>query len=457
MRSNVLGQEYAGSEALAFDRLHLDTEYLALDIEAGMIVPALVRGEVSGAVVFGLGWAKLDLPPDLAAELSQALGTAEFREDFEVLYLPATYQSLERLKDLAKARPAEDPEHIRLAQDVLDLQAQDPGLLSMFGRPSPGAPPSSPTSVRVYTVSFGRVDYVEGPRVVLVLEKPLLRSLSFPHPGRGAPAFPQLYTEPVLLVTILLYVVLGAMLWVLCFALTLHIKEPEWGLRADASGGGLPLRPVLMPGTAFAPPTLPLAVLGGYLISYLLAAALFGKSQPTYIVEILLAVILGAWAWRSRIPGAHLGLTGRAVKTSILAGVLVGFYLVVAGSIGYPSGLRPLSPASWILNVFRALLLVAPARELLLRGVAQTSLERYVGRIGAILVPAAIGGLAYLGAGLIGYGAAGRQLEPLLMEGLLVVPVSHALAGYLFMRTRNITAPWLVTGLVELLPRVLAF
>lgn len=456
-RTGVLGQEYASGDVFAFDRLSLSMEYLEVEIEAGLIVPVLTRGEVSATVLFGLGRASLDLPPDLAAELSAVIGAPAFREDFSAMYMPATYQSLERLKILCAARQVVDPEHASLAQDILDMQVQDLGLLRLFPRPSPRAAPARPSAARIYTVSFGRADYLEGPRILLDLAKPVPRSLAFRHPGLAAPAFPQLYDEPVLLVTILLYILLGALIWVLSFAITLHLREPEWATRAAGRGGGLPLATTEMPSYGFASLGVPLAAMLGYLVTSLAGAAVFGQAYPAYLVILGLAAVFAALAYRARIPAEHLGLTRRAMTVSIVAGLLVGFYVVVAGSIGYPSGIRPQPVASWVWNVVRSLLIVAPAREFLLRGVAQTTLERYLGRTGAVLLPATVAGLVYLGSGLVGFGPAERTLSPLLMEGLLVVPATNALAGYLYLRTRNLTAPVLVSGLADLLPRVLSF
>jgi len=450
--------EYPADEVYAFDHLQIASGYLRLDIEAGLIVPTLRQDDVAGVVIFGLGVAYLTLPGDLAGEMQSAVGFAALHEEFEVLYLRTNYQSLRALKSSAGAVVTDEPEHLALAQDILDLQVADPGLLPLFGVPAPGEYDVRPTAVRLYTSSYGRLDYAEGPRIVIELSRPILRTVSLPNPGYGAPAFPGLYAQPVMPATILLYAVLAAMLFVLSFALTLHINEPEWALRAQKQGSGLPMRSTR---AAAGPPYLPTHWIFGLLIAYFAltvgSAALFGKNRPVFLTEAALGLAVAGWLYRQRVPFRHLGITGWAARPSLIAGALVGFYVVVAGSLSYPSGIRSLAPAGWLVALARSLLLVAPAREIILRAVAQTGLERYAGRVGSIALPAVVGGLAYLGAGLVGYAAAGRQLEPLLMEGLLVVPTVHALAGYLYRRTRNLLAPWLVTALAELLPQVLAF
>jgi membrane protease YdiL (CAAX protease family) len=456
-RTGVLGQEYAGESVFMFDRLRLDMEYLTIDVEAGLIVPALTHGEVTGAVIFGLGISQLKLPPEFATELAATLGAAHVRDDFSVMYLPATYQSLLRLKTLCQAVPAAEASQAALAQDLLDFQSQDAGLLRLFPRPSPAAAPGRPTAVRIYSVSFGRMDYLEGPQIILDIAKPVPRRLSFSHPGLAAPAFPVLYDEPVLAVTTALYGLLGVLLWVLCFALTLHLKEPEWAVRAAGRGGGLPLSPTTLPGFEFASLRLPLTILVAYVGHGLVGGALFGREYPGYLVEAIAALSLAFVAHRQKVPGEHLGLTAKALSTGALSGLLVGFYAVVAGSFGYPGGLKAQDAGTLAFTVLRSVALVGPAREFLLRGVAQTALERYLGRTGAILLPAAVSGLAYLGASLVGYGLAGRALGALLLEGLMVVPATSALAGYLYMRTRSLAAPAIMTGLVDLLPRVLSF
>lgn len=456
-RTGVLGQEYAGQPAYVFDRLRLEMEYLTIEVEAGTIVPALTHGEVTGAVIFGLGLAQLSLPPDQGAELAAAIGTALIRDDFSVMYLPATYQSLERLKSQSGAVPATEGQYPALAQDILDLQVQDSGLLRLFPRPSPMAAPRRPAAVRIYSVSFGRMDYLEGPQLLLDLSRPVPRRMAFSHPGRAAPAFPVLYTEPVLAVTTALYGLLGALLWVLCFALTLHVKEPEWAVRSAGRGGGLPLSPTSLPSFGLATLRLPLTVLAVYAGHGSLGGALFGREYPGYLVEAAGAAGLLLLARRQKVPLEHLGLTRKGLGTGILAGVLVGFYAVVATSLGYPGGLRPQGPLVLAWAVVRSLALVGPAREVLLRGVAQTALERYLGRTGAVILPAVVSGLAYLGASLAVHGLAGRAIGPLLLEGLMLVPVSSALAGYLYLRTRSLVGPALMTGLVDLLPRILAF
>ena len=454
----ITDMEYPAGEIYAFDHLRMVSGYLTLDIEAGLIVPTLRQDDVAGVVIFGLGVAELELPDDLASEMQAAIGVAGLNEDFEVLYLRTNYQSLRLLKGSAGAVVTDEPEHLALAQDILDLKLADPGLVPLFGAPVPGEYDVRPAAVRLYTKSYGRLDYAEGPRIVIELSRPILRTVSLPNPGYAAPAFPELYAQPVIPVTVLLYAVLTAMLFVLCFALTLHLNEPEWALRAQRQGSGLPMHSTR---AAAEPPYLAARLIFGLLIAYFVVivggTALFGKNRPIFLTEVALGLSVAGWLYRQRVPFRHLGITSWAVRPSLVAGALVGFYVVVAGSLSYPSGVRSLVPGSWAVALIRSLLLVAPAREILLRAVAQTGLERYAGRLGSIALPALAGGLAYLGAGLVGYAAAGRQLEPLLMEGLLVVPVVHALAGYLYRRTRNLLAPWLVTALVDLLPRVLAF
>ncbi|MDP2873656.1 MAG: CPBP family intramembrane metalloprotease [Bacillota bacterium] len=455
-QTGVLGQEYAATQTFAFGQLTLTTEYLTLDIQAGVLVPAMSHGEVSGVLVFGLGWADLVLPPDLADELARTLGALEFKEDFEAMYIPASYQTLERLKRLCGATLVDEPEYVRIAQDILDAHIQDPGLLRAFRRPPAAAPPGSPNAVRVYSVTYGRVDYLEGPRILLDLSQPVPRKLSFPHPGGTGPAFPRLYAEPVPLVTVILYGVLGALLWLLIFALTLHLREPAWVTRAARTRGGLPLGSNLLPDVPYLGAVPAAALLLVPALARPAGVALFGKAYPLYAFDVAAAASLAVWAWRRRVPAEHLGLTRRGLPLSLFGGLLVGFYIVVAASVGYPSGVRPLPGWAYALAAARSLLLVAPSRELLLRGVVQTSLERYLGRGWAVVVPSVVTGLSYLAAATLAYGPSG-QVGPLLLESLLVVPVSSILAGYLYLRTRNLAAPALATGVADLLPRVLSF
>ena len=456
-RTGSIGHEYVSSDVYAFDRLTLELEYLSADVRSGVVVPVLARGEITAAMIFGLGFVELDLPATLADEVSSELGLPGFREDFDVLYMPATYQSLERLKILAQAQLIDDTEYASLAQDLLDLQVYDAGLLRLFPRPSPGSTPGSPVALRIYSVAFGRVDYLEGPRITIEFERPMPRLVSLPHPGLAAPVFPQLYESPVLSVTVALYLLLAGLLCVLCFAVTLHTKEPEWAARAIAQGGGLPLRASRLPPQAFVPLVWPLLILVAYMAHRLAGVFLLGSDYPAHLGDLGLAALIVVTLLILRMPAEHLGLTGRTLGLSVFVGALVGFFAVVAGSLSYPNGWRDLDAFTWLGTITKALLVVAPARELLLRALAQTSLERYVGRLGAVLLPALVAGLAYLGAGLVGGGLTGRTLEPLLMEGLLVVPVVNGLAGYLYLRTRNLAAPVLVSGLVDLLPRVLTF
>jgi len=74
----------------------------------------------------------------------------------------------------------------------------------------------------------------------------------------------------------------------------------------------------------------------------------------------------------------------------------------------------------------------------------------------AVVMPSLFTGLSYLAASTLAYGPMG-QARPLLLEGLLIVPVCNVLAGYLYLRTRNLAAPAIATGLADLLPRVLSF
>lgn len=454
--SGVLGQEYAAQQTFAFGQLILKTEYLTLDVQAGVLVPAMSHGEISGVIVFGLGWADLALPQDLAEELSRTLGIVSFKEDFQAMYIPASYQTFERLKRLCGATQVEEPDYVSLAQGILDIHIQDPGLLPSFRRPAAGSPPGSPNAVRVHTISSGRFDYLEGPRILLDLSQPIPRRLSFPQPGGMGPAFPRLYAEPLPLVAVALYGVLGALLLLLVFALTLHLREPAWAVRAAANRRGLPLAPNLLPDTPYmgAVPAALLLVVPA--LARPLGVALFGTAYPLYGFDVAVAVAIGLWIWRKGVPLEHVGLTRRGLSMSMLAGLLVGFYVVVAASVGYPSGVRPLPGWAYALAAARSLLIVAPARELLHRGVLQTALERYLGRTWAVVAPSVFTGLSYLAASTLAYGPVG-QGGPLLLEALLIIPVSSTLAGYLYLRTRNLAAPAIATGLADLLPRVLSF
>jgi membrane protease YdiL (CAAX protease family) len=454
--SGVLGQEYAAPQTFAFGQLVLKTEYLTLDVQAGVLVPSMSHGEVSGVIVFGLGWADLALPLDLAEELSRTLGAVGFKEDFQAMYIPASYQTFERLKRLCAATAVDEPDYVSLAQGILDTHVQDPGLLQQFRRPAAGAPPGSPNAVRVYTLSYGRIDYLEGPRILLDLSQPIPRRLSFPYPGGTGPAFPRLYAEPLPLVTVLLYGVLGSLLLLLVFALTLHLREPAWAVRAAARRGGLPLTSNILPDAPYlgAVPAVLLLVVPA--IARPAGVAAFGAAYPLYAFDVVVAISIGLWAWRKRVPPEHIGLTRRGLPVSVFSGLLVGFYVVVAASVGYPSGVRPLPGLAYALAAVRSLVVVGPARELLQRSVVQTSLERYLGKGWAVVMPSLFTGLSYLAASTLAYGPMG-QARPLLLEGLLIVPVCNVLAGYLYLRTRNLAAPAIATGLADLLPRVLSF
>jgi hypothetical protein len=455
-RGTVVGQEYAATQAYAFDHLALNTEYLGVDVEAGVLVPVMSRGDVSGVVVFGLGWAKLSLPPDVAAELSQVLGVAEFREDFEAMYLPASYQSLAGLRRLCSAREMDDPEYPGLAQDILDQHAQDQGLLPFFQTPMAAAPVSSPVAARLYTVTYGRVDYLEGPRIALDLAGPVPRNLSFPNPGLAAPVFPQVYVQRVGAVTILLFALLGGLLGLLCLVLTLHVREPEWLKRSLSQGGGLPLGNAPGLETRRAPASVPLAILAFVVVHRALGAGLLGKAYPAWLGDCLVGLGAMLWLLPRRVPPSHFGITTWVWPTAAVAGVVIGFFAVVAGSLGYPNGVRPVPWEGTVILVARAMLVSGPLRELALRGLAQTALERWLGRAGAVFLPAAAAGASYLLGGMVLYGA-GRQTVPLLTEALLLIPATNILAGYLYQRLHNLGAPILVTGLAEVLPKVLAF
>lgn len=464
--------EYVNSEVYSFKKLEISSTYLRLKVTDGLLVPTYRGNEVSGAVLLGTGSFILDLPAEVADKVATELGTAATTgsaapsDTFKTAYLPLTYQKLEALKEDANVEKGVDPgQAADLARRVVEQNKVGGGAVRLFGVTRQFRAAQEETVV-LYADKLGQVRLVEAERSMLSFAGGLVAGSGGQAGSAPQPAGPAehvfTFTNPAartsffhlgrvtqgnVVLSVLIFAAMAALLFFLVFILTIDVEAP-----AIADPGPLVDNHWAILGLIGADIALLTAV-------HFLRAGRLAQAAPGILVAAgAVALLYQAGRHRRRHPWAvavsFLGLTKANLWRSLFTGLALGALSVTAGAVAFPSGVQALTLVQFAGAVGWAFVAVGLGRAGFYHGYVQSFLSLRLGPRQAVWATAAISGLAYMVPRLA---TAGALSLPLLLETIVVVPVTTALNAYLFQRTRNLAGPMLSRSLLEFLPTVLKY
>ncbi len=442
----LLKEETPGDDVYQFETLDVEGRYIQLHLADGLMVPAYRSGEVSGVVLFSRGEYVITFSEPQATEFAATFGTTSIRDSLVAMYVPGSYQDFERLREAARATPA-DVDIGQEAQALLNDVRRDPRFVRVLGVFRLLVPVQRSRILYLYGETFGQVRYEEGPQVSVTFVALDGRKFSFTDPRLVAPGLTPPATgasgSPLGLVIFSASVVL---LLLLVFILTLDMDPPALVHPPEGPGTDREAYPIRQAGAVA---VILLADLGFRAFS-------LQRGWPAESLVWLhgaMAAGLAAIAWRQGAL-ARLGITTHHLARGVVIAVILAGFTLVAASLAYPAGLKPASAGRVVAGFVWSVGVFGLSREIVFRGFIQASLQRRWGLVPGLLVTAWLGGLLYfLPRAALYPGMAGD----FAVHGLLLVPYTGLLAGYLFQRTGNVFASATLQGLLDFLPRILRF
>jgi hypothetical protein len=442
----LLREEYVTPEAYAFKRLQVKGAYFSLDVKDGVIIPASRGRQVSGAVILGTGLFVLDLPSPAADQVAAEIGMATPTDTCQVLYLPADYEKVETLKDQAGAEKVDPSPYLDRVRRVIAQNKAAEGTVTLMGVARQFR--TVQEAVVFYGDKLGTVRLTEGSLCAVTLGgSGQEKAFTFINPAaRSGQFFPARVLPGLLLGSLAIFGAMALLLLFLVFILTVDVHvplPPDPGALLDSPWslwGLIAIDVILMTILEF------------------VHAGRAARAAPGLLV-FAAALALLVRANRNRRDAwtparGFLGLTGVNLRRALFVGLSLGALSVTAGTVSFPAGIqmRPwpevAGAAAWAFGA------IGLGRTGFYHGYVQTYLASRLGPREGWLLTAAICGLVYLIPKAMGGHGPSVAMGA---ESLFVIPITTALNGYLFMRTRSLWGVILSRGLLDFLPAVLKF
>lgn len=427
------------NEAYSFTALQVRGAYITLDFPMGTLVPTYRSGKVSGCIVLGKGKVTLDFPDAYAQILRREFGTTRIEDTVTAAFIPASYSTVEFLKESSHAQPISDFN----SEEAEIFLAQRAGALKpvrFLGAAKFYFADQTSASFVVAGESVGHIRYAEGQQIALAIPS-INRSVTMPNIENKVSPFLTVFAGRAMAIsTLFMSLSMVALILALTWVTTLDL-------------------------TRLAPPLIPrhhrraeIAILSGLLAALALKIALarrlgLGDWFEAVFLALAFVAVNSLLRWR-RHHISTLGLDSHNLSRSLLTAALIAPLTVSAGSLSFPTGPQAMAPGEFALTFLFSFGVVGFLRETFLRGYVQGTLARLLGPRRAIVATAAIMGLLQLIGNLV---AGVRPGMIFWLEALLVVPVNAAILGYLYHRTSNLSGNILAAGLMDFLPKVLKY
>jgi CRP-like cAMP-binding protein len=449
-----LREDYVSREAYTFRTLRLDGPYITLEYTAGgAIIPVYSSGQVTGAVITGTGTVTFRAPPSSVGELAALVGdphATALSDTVTGCYLPATYQELESIKELASAEVSHAyGTHLPEAEQILADVKRNPNLIMVFGQTRQFTE-GAPVSTYFRTRSYGGVTFIEGSTVTLTVTSPHRVRVTFPNEFPFRSIFsPVSLQTPLLSGPLIAFGVMSFLLIALTYVLTIDLLHPRPQPRYLR---GRSAYPASWDGTFVA------VLLTGEMLVRLLVNLAQLRSEAVVIYQVLALVLIVYWLGFVGLDvPSYLGLTRRNLARVLFVGVTLGLLATLGGAVSFPSGLRSVRFLPAVLQVLWSFGFIGVVRALYYHGFLQTTLERHFGRWLGWLGSALVIALVYFLPGFLPAPGNPVTWPASVIGGLATLFLTFAVIGFLFHRTRSAWGAATVLGLLDFLPRVLTF
>lgn len=418
----------------------LDLSPLRLHAGEGLWIPILHGERLAGVLVLAEGSYRFAPEGREARRLADETGLTALEDRFTAVFLTARPGELPALRQRAGAAPVGDPGRLAGAQQQVSAFLQEQAALLRdlpLGLGSQGVLHPSSRWLLIAGRDYGRVRVTFGRELSIEFADLDRRVLTFRNPAAGSAASP-LFPRPPRPALVLVFVSTALILMMLVLVLTADLERPagpravppatHW--EARLAGALLALEAVLL-----------------YVADALPAAA----ADPALVYALLAGLVLTRPA-PPRFRFAGVGLSRLHLLRGLAVGTVVGALGYFAAHLSLPAGLRDARPEAVALQAARAVLLAGLALEVYRRGLVQTALERRLGRRTGLVAASFLFGAVYALPNLL---AAPSAWPDWLLYGLVVVPLTEALFGYMYDRTGTVVAGATARGMLELLNRLL--
>jgi hypothetical protein len=449
-----LREDYVTREVYTFRTLELDGLYVNLSYSAGgVIIPVYSSGQITGAVVTGPGTVTFKVPPSAQDDLAVLTGdpdVSSLTDTVSGCYLPATYQGVESVKELASAEVSHAYRlHLPEAEEILSDIKRNPNLIMVFGQTRQFTE-GAPVSAYFRTQRYGGVTFSEGPTVTLSVTSPRPTRISFINEFPFRSIFSPLGLQtPIISGPLVAFGVMSFLLIALTYVLTIDLVYPR-------------PQPRYLKGRSPHPKAWDWSLVGVLLIGELLIRLLVNVAhlRPEAVVIYQIAGLLLVVYWLEYVGldvPSYFGLTRRNLARVLFVGASLGFLATLAGAVNFPSGFRSVSVLSAVMQAVWSFGFIGLVRGLYYHGFIQTTFERHVGRWFGWLGAAVIIALIYFLPGFLPAPGNPITWPSSMIGGLATLSLTFAVIGFLFHRTRSAWGAAAVLGLLDYLPRILTF
>lgn len=435
-------EETTLGEPLVFDSLSFHRYYLLVHIENGVMIPIENRGQVTGVLFLGDGYYEFIPSGKDRTRLESLIGLSSLTDTFLTAYLKADYPMFEDLRYQARAVPSPTPElHLAQAENYL-TKAKPGGSNSLLA----GSTSDWYTMGVGYTASFygnqyGKLTYSESQELLLTFED-LNLVVPLPNPGSYQEgSYAPLGTTNLVPQAIAIYLSIIFMFIILINVLTIDLEKvrPKGFLNRRVPNTD---RLILL-----------LFILAEATFYYFTLQG-FLTEQGLYVLHGVAILVLAYRLFRQRLIVNYIGISFKYFGRGIIIGILLGFLGFIAQIMAVPYGIK-ITDFSVLFEPFLiSFFLIGLLGELFYRGYLQTTMERLFGPKAGLIFTSLIIGLIYLVPHLY---VAGLQWWPTFLEGILVIPSTALVFGYLYQRTGSIIPGVIARTLLELLPLIFLF
>lgn len=435
----LLKEDYLENDVYSLESLRLDRPNMRFEISAGTMAPVYRGGEVSGIVIIAPG--RYTFVPPAEGVPGQDTESTVVEDSFTALYMTASYQEFEGMRLASGAKRAENTDVLATARKVLADSARASSVQA-FGVARAYFPEETSYAAWVKGENYGILVFTEGRKLSLHFPD-LDRLLVYPNPNAGtAPLFSFMNPRTPIFLTLIMYALIVLSLILLIYVLTVDIEAT----RHWHENRRRPTRREV-----------------AFLLSLVLLDAVFLSAAHRWQLEneiaaaghAVLAVLIFLFLRREeRNWAGYLGFTRENLARGLLAAVGLGLLGVMAGTVSFPRGIRFVSLWVFAGQFAWSFLVVGLLQVILHHGFIQTTLQRVLGLRNGLLAASWTVGLVYLTPKLL---LNGPPTASSLVEGLILLPLTSLLIGYLFQRTGNAYAAAVYRGLLDFIPKVMKF
>ncbi|MEX2355499.1 MAG: CPBP family intramembrane glutamic endopeptidase [Thermaerobacterales bacterium] len=429
-------------EVYQFSSLDLRYPHMTVRFGDGYMMPVWRGEQLAGLVVLGSGVYRFAPEGSLALDVRRQTGHHAIEDTVSALYVNMDYREFEEIRFSVEGRSIRSASLAAQGKDFLTRSRREVRGATPFNVTQPLRFSEAATIIQMEGHTFGQVEVIAGSEVQFNFVD-LDTSLQVPNPEAPATGSNSPLWEGSALPTVLavfISVILLLIILIKVMTADLAVLAPQIQADPGTRRGDLLLAFILV------------AIEGAFVITGDRLQPLAGPPIALYSVFAFVILIRPTGTPH---PFRDVGLGPINLLRSLILALLIGGLGFVSVTLALPTSLVDLESLEMIWQGVQAFVGIGLMTELYRRGFLQTLLQRRLGRRTGIVVTALVVSGLFLGPRLM---VLDRHVWPgLLLQGLLVLPATEFMFGYLYARTGNIYGGALARGLLEFLPRVLRF